>query len=81
MDNRIHPEFNVEQKQYLFDISNQSQEQVLAILKRADKINTVAAPEFGQLNIILILDGADISWFLTSHYVKKQNAGGSGSAS
>lgn len=67
-DNAVSPRFSVGDNQYMFDVSDHSQEELVALLKRADEVASVSSPETDKLDIALILHGPDIGWFARKNY-------------
>ncbi len=66
--NTTNPRSTVGNNQYMFDISGHSREELMALLKRADEVAAVSAPETDNLGITLILDGPNIGWFAKQDY-------------
>lgn len=67
-DNTVSPRFSVGGNQYMFDVSDHSREELVALLKRADEVASVSSPETDKLDIALILHGPDIDWFARRNY-------------
>lgn len=68
LEKAVNPQFTVGNSQYMFDVSDHTREELLALLKRADEIATVSSNQFDQLDIALILHGPDIDWFARNNY-------------
>lgn len=66
------PQFTVGNNQYMFDVSDHSREELVALLKRADEVSTVSGTEAGNLDIALILHGPDIGWFAKQNYQRNK---------
>jgi len=66
------PQFSAGNNQYMFDVSDHSREELVALLKRADEVSTVAGAEAGDLDVALILHGPDIVWFAKQHYQRNK---------
>lgn len=66
--NAVSPRFSVSGNQYMFDVSDHSREELVALLKRADEVASVSSPETDRLDIALILHGPDIAWFARNNY-------------
>lgn len=66
--NAVNPQFSVETGQYMFDVSDHSQKELVALLQRADEIAGVDSPGADELDIALILHGPDIGWFAKQNY-------------
>lgn len=67
-DNAVSHRFSMAGNQYMFDVSDHSQEELIALLKRADEVASVSSPETDRLDIALILHGPDIAWFARNNY-------------
>ena len=70
--NTTNPQYSVGNNQYMFDVSDHSREELVALLKRADEVSTVSGAEAGDLDIALILHGSDIGWFAKQHYQRNK---------
>jgi Uncharacterized conserved protein len=57
-------QFNIGNKSYLFDVSDHSLEELKAVLIRAEEISSLQTHEYGDLEIVMILHGPDIDWFV-----------------
>lgn len=53
----------LDNKQYLFDVSSHSLEDLENLLARAEKISTSQDEQYDELEIVIILHGPDINWF------------------
>jgi intracellular sulfur oxidation DsrE/DsrF family protein len=67
VDNR---QFNIDNTQYLFDVSDHSPEELEALLNRAEEIRETHAEGYDDLDIVLILHGPDINIFRQENYNK-----------
>jgi len=65
VDNRP---FNIDNTQYLFDVSDHSPEELEALLTRAEEIRETHAEGYDDLDIVLILHGPDINIFRQENY-------------
>lgn len=66
------PQFSVGRNQYMFDVSDHSRAELVAMLKRADEVSSVSADKSGNLDIALILHGSDIGWFAKQNYQRNK---------
>jgi len=67
VDNR---QFNIDNTQYLFDVSDHSPEELKALLSRAEEIRETHAEGYDDLDIVLILHGPDINIFRQENYIQ-----------
>lgn len=67
VDNR---QFNIDNTQYLFDVSDHSPEELEALLNRAEEIREMHAEGYDDLDIVLILHGPDINIFRQENYIR-----------
>jgi len=61
-------QFTIGNKNYLFDISKHSIEELEALLQRAREITQLDSSNYGDLEIVMILHGPDIDWFTQQNY-------------
>jgi len=62
----------IENKSYLFDVSNHSIEELEALLIRAEEVSQTHPADFDDLEIVMILHGPDIDWFTQQNYEHNQ---------
>ncbi len=62
----------IENKSYLFDVSNHSIEELEALLIRAEEVSQTHPADFENLEIVMILHGPDIDWFTQQNYETNQ---------
>jgi uncharacterized protein len=65
VDNR---QFNIDNTQYLFDVSDHSPDELEALLTRAEEIRETHAEGYDDLEIVLVLHGPDINIFRQENY-------------
>lgn len=58
----------IEDKIYLFDVSDHSIEELKALLIRAEEISEKNKKDFEKFKIIMVLHGRDINWFTHQNY-------------
>lgn len=58
----------IENKSYLFDVSNHTIEELEALLARAEEVSQTHPTEFEDLKIVMILHGPDVDWFTHQNY-------------
>jgi intracellular sulfur oxidation DsrE/DsrF family protein len=63
-------QFNLDNRRYLFDVSDHSPEDIEALLYRAEEIRETHAEGYDDLEIVLILHGPDINIFKQENYDK-----------
>lgn len=63
-------QFNIGNTQYLFDVSDNSPEELEALLQRAEEIRETNAEGYDDLEIVLVLHGPDINIFRQQNYAK-----------
>jgi uncharacterized protein len=62
----------IENKNYLFDVSDHSIEELEALLTRAEEVSQSQSPDFEDLEIVMIIHGPDIDWFTQKNYAHNQ---------
>ncbi len=62
----------IENKSYLFDVTDHSIEELQALLVRAEEISQAQSEEFEKLKIVMILHGPDIEWFTAKNHEQNQ---------
>lgn len=62
----------VENKSYLFDITDHSKDEFQALLARAEEISQTQTDDFSDLKIVMIIHGPDIEWFTQQNYEQNQ---------
>ncbi len=55
-------------KNYLFDVSDHTIEEMEALLLRAEEVTQADPENFTDLEIVMILHGSDIDWFTSRNY-------------
>ncbi|MBL1142859.1 MAG: hypothetical protein D8M62_12510 [Proteobacteria bacterium] len=58
----------IENKSYLFDVSNHTIDEFEALLTRAEEVSQAHAPGYEDLKIEMIIHGPDIDWFTQQNY-------------
>ncbi len=58
----------IENKSYLFDVSNHSIEELEALLVRAEEVSQTHPKDFEDLEIVMIIHGPDIDFFTNQKY-------------
>jgi uncharacterized protein len=58
----------IENKSYLFDVTDHSIEEFQALLLRAEEVSQARSDEFRDLEIVMIIHGPDIDWFTHKNY-------------
>ena len=66
------PEPEIENKSYLFDVSDHSIEELEALLARAEEVSQTHPKDFEDLEIVMIIHGPDIDWFTHKNYEYNQ---------
>jgi uncharacterized protein len=67
LDNR---QFNIDNTQYLFDVSDHTPAELEALLTRAEEIRETHAQGYNDLDIVLVLHGPDINIFRQENYIQ-----------
>jgi len=63
----------VENKSYLFDVTNHSKDEFQALLTRAEEVYETQSEDFADLKIIMVIHGPDIEWFTQQNYQQNRN--------
>jgi uncharacterized protein len=58
----------IENKNYVFDVSNHSIDEFQALLTRAEEVSQAHPDDFGDLKIVMVIHGPDIDWFTQQNY-------------
>lgn len=58
----------IENKSYLFDVSDHSVDELQALLTRAEEVSQAQSPEYMDLKIVMVIHGPDIEWFTQQNY-------------
>ncbi len=58
----------IENKSYVFNVSNHSVEEFQALLTRAEEVSQAPSSDFGDLKIVMVIHGPDIDWFTQQNY-------------
>jgi intracellular sulfur oxidation DsrE/DsrF family protein len=66
-------QFMIDNKRYLFDVTDHSIEELQALLQRTEEISQLISDEFDNLEIVMILHGPDLDWFTQEHYDKNKD--------
>ncbi|GEM_PF-576645 len=64
----ITAEPEIENKSYLFDVTDHSIEELEALLVRAEEVSQTHPADFEDLKIVMIIHGPDIDLFTSQHY-------------
>ena len=62
------PQPEIENKSYLFDVSDHTIEELEALLIRAEEVSQTHPADFEELKIVMILHGPDVDWFTHQNY-------------
>lgn len=62
------PQPEIENKSYLFDVSDHTIEELEALLIRAEEVSQTHPADFEDLQIVMILHGPDVDWFTHQNY-------------
>tara|TARA_R110000782_G_scaffold207855_1_gene296321 strand:+ start:605 stop:1156 length:552 start_codon:yes stop_codon:yes gene_type:complete len=62
----------IENKSYLFDITNHSIEELEALLVRAEEVSQAHPADFEDLEIVMIIHGPDIDLFTNQNYTENK---------
>jgi len=62
----------IENKSYLFDITDHSLEELEALLVRAEEVSQTHPADFEDLEIVMIIHGPDIDLFTSQNYVENK---------
>jgi uncharacterized protein len=62
----------IENKSYLFDVSDHSIEELQALLTRAEEVSETHPADFEDLEIVMIIHGPDIEWFRQKNHEHNQ---------
>lgn len=58
----------IENKSYLFDVSDHSIDEFQALLTRAEEVSQAQSPDYEDLKIVMVIHGPDIDWFTQQNY-------------
>jgi len=64
----VAPEPEIENKSYLFDVTDHSIEELEALLVRAEEVSQTHPKDFEDLEIVMIIHGPDIDLFTSQNY-------------
>lgn len=70
ISNTTEPE--IENKSYLFDVSDHSIDELEALLARAEEVSQTHPADFEDLEIVMVIHGPDIDWFTQQNYEHHQ---------
>ena len=62
----------IENKSYLFNLTNHSISELEALLERAEEVTMAQSPEYQDLEIVMVIHGPDIEWFKQQNYAENQ---------
>jgi uncharacterized protein len=62
----------IENKSYLFDVTDHSIEEFRQLLARAEEVSQVQSDDTEDLKIVMVIHGPDIDWFTQKNYVENQ---------
>jgi uncharacterized protein len=68
----VTPEPEIENKSYLFDVTDHTIEELEALLVRADEVSQTHPKDFEDLEIVMILHGPDIDLFTSQNYAENK---------
>lgn len=66
-------QFEIGNTRYLFDVSDNSPEELQSLLSRAEEIRETHADGYDELEIVLVLHGPDINIFRQQNYSKHKS--------
>ncbi len=66
------PQPEIENKSYLFDVSEHSIEELEAVLTRAEQVSQNLPDSYRDLEIVMVLHGPDIDWFTQQNFEKNR---------
>lgn len=69
---RVPVEPEIENKSYLFDITDHSIEELQALLVRAEEVSQTHPDDFEDLEIVMIIHGPDIDLFTSQNYAENK---------
>lgn len=58
----------IENKSYLFDVSDHSIDELEALLTRAEEVSQAQSPDYEDLKIVMVIHGPDIEWFTQQNF-------------
>ncbi len=67
------PEPEIENKSYLFDVSEHTIEELEAVLTRAEQVSRNLPDSYRDLEIVMVLHGPDIDWFTQQNYEQNRD--------
>ena len=67
------PQPEIENKSYLFDVSEHSIEELEAVLTRAEQVSQNLPDSYSDLEIVMVLHGPDIDWFTQQIFEKNRD--------
>ena len=62
----------IENKSYLFDITDHSMGEFRALLARAEEVSQAQSAKYDDLKIVMVIHGPDIEWFTQQNYEDNQ---------
>lgn len=62
-ENTAPPKPEIENKSYLFDVTDHSIDELEALLVRAEEVSQAHPEDFEDLEIVMVIHGPDIDWF------------------
>lgn len=62
----------VENKSYLFNVKEHSLAELEALLERTEEVTMAQSPEYGDIEIVIVIHGPDIEWFTQQNHVDNQ---------
>ena len=62
------PQLTIENKRYLFDVTQNTKEELKELLARIDEIMEASPEMFDELEIVMVLHGPDINLFTENNY-------------
>jgi uncharacterized protein len=62
----------IENKSYLFDVSNHSIEELETLLVRAEEVSQTHPSDFEDLEIVMVIHGPDIDWFTNQNHAENR---------
>ncbi len=66
-------QFKLDNKHYLFDVTNHSVEELRALLERIEEITEASPETFDKLKMVMVLHGPDIDLFTKQNYDKNKD--------
>lgn len=69
----VNSQIDIENKRYLFDVTENTREEFSALLSRIDEIMEASPEMFDELEIVMVLHGPDINLFTEKNYAMNKD--------